>query len=861
MDTIVSDVIGNMMASALYEIARHTVSRIKHSRTNISKTEVQEFIANKLKTDERYLILSESGICEEYINSPKFMDTIDNYVMYIVTGRTEKVLQDTKIKTRSHYTINEEDLIVYLSDNLMEHYTRSKVLTKPPLGLVRDFFRSFIRISNDYVFFQLKKEDLPSTYFINRALLSLEDMMFTKMDEFAHIITKSMQIENIDDIDRFKESKDKYTTLIRDNNKTAHIYLLDRFNLDLFYVPPFLSCKDQMEIQFAQHHFSLFESATRAPDELFDDWKYIFDTSNIVYITGGAGYGKSLFLKNIINNYSKLNILDAENYLIIYGELKMFYNKDSSLPLSVIEFLQNSMKKETLLDDKTLSPEFIQNYLTNGRCIILLDALDEVEKGIRGDIHSKIINFMKNQNPNNKVCITSRSRGFLPEKDVQVYELKPLDATQINEYVDRIINLRKFDPNDREAFLKQTEKLIRKGFLNSFLVLSLLLNIYKSERDLPENKLELYQKCFEYIAIRRERRITSEHYDWKLFAVLMKENTFAELANLCLPNNHEVHKNEIISRLTAIYKAKYKSENEAQYAIEDFLRFCSDRTELFVPASNEDCYKFFHRSFFEYFYSQYLFTRLDSAEGVFNAVTQFDVDSEVFELTLSLYKQKNEEKYQAILEYTLGVMQNQKIDTKIRIAAINIFILGLQVIDDELYKKSFISFVTNNSTFITENIKLIHNQDIFTAMIRSKEEYAQSILKAYYDRSRFETVNSFLLSFEKNKKRIEQLLERGGLLDSFTKNVLQNNQFDLNKPLFLPEYFFLSVFFDAYSVRTILKNLNTAYIKKVCRACDVSKKRENALQQKYVSYSKVDIGYRKKIESFMFKNIENESNT
>ena len=51
--------------------------------------------------------------------------------------------------------------------------------------------------------------------------------------------------------------------------------------------------------------------------------------------------------------------------------------------------------------------------------------------------------------------------------------------------------------------MKQNKKLIDKVFLNSFLVLSLLVNIYKSEKELPENKLELYQKCFEYISNKR----------------------------------------------------------------------------------------------------------------------------------------------------------------------------------------------------------------------------------------------------------------------------------------------------------------------------------------------------------------------
>ena len=197
------------------------------------------------------------------------------------------------------------------------------------------------------------------------------------------------------------------------------------------------------------------------------------------------------------------------------------------------------MKRETLIEDFRVSKELINYYLKRGRCIILLDALDEVDKERRQELHSHVIHYFKNQNPNNKVCITSRARGFLPEKNIEVFEIEPLDRVQIQTYVDNIIKLGKFDKSDRESFLQQTQILVDKGFLNSFLVLSLLINIYKAERELPENKLELYQKCFEYISNKREKEKSQEKYDWALISTLMKDNTFMELANLCLPNNSD----------------------------------------------------------------------------------------------------------------------------------------------------------------------------------------------------------------------------------------------------------------------------------------------------------------------------------
>ena len=53
------------------------------------------------------------------------------------------------------------------------------------------------------------------------------------------------------------------------------------------------------------------------------------------------------------------------------------------------------------------------------------------------------------------------------------------------------------------------------------------------------------QKCFEVIANKREKEKSHERYDWNLISTLMKDNTFMELANLCLPNNSDVDKDVI----------------------------------------------------------------------------------------------------------------------------------------------------------------------------------------------------------------------------------------------------------------------------------------------------------------------------
>ena len=100
------------------------------------------------------------------------------------------------------------------------------------------------------------------------------------------------------------------------------------------------------------------------------------------------------------------------------------------LKRAIASGLQDDETMEQLYDIIISTFNYVGNYLilfyyeaydvprvaTGGRCIILLDALDEVDKERRQELHSHVIHYFKNQNPNNKVCITSRARGFLQKR-------------------------------------------------------------------------------------------------------------------------------------------------------------------------------------------------------------------------------------------------------------------------------------------------------------------------------------------------------------------------------------------------------------------------------------------------------------
>jgi hypothetical protein len=138
----------------------------------------------------------------------------------------------------------------------------------------------------------------------------------------------------------------------------------------------------------------------------------------------------------------------------------------------------------------------------------------------------------------------------------------------------------------------------------------------------------------------------------------MTDDIFATLATLCKPNNSETSQEQIMSALKESVTYECGNGMEANSAINEFLRFCAERTELFVLSSTPEHYKFFHRSFFEYFCVINIANHCTDNEEIFTELKAFDADSEVYELFYAKLMQTNKNKLRAFVEYLLIAFEN-----------------------------------------------------------------------------------------------------------------------------------------------------------------------------------------------------------
>ena len=524
-----------------------------------------------------------------------------------------------------------------------------------------------------------------------------------------------------------------------------------------------LPLSDDLEERKKQMEEKKYREESCSLEKRKENISKIFDNDDIIYIVGGAGYGKSLFLKKLCADPNILINFETNPKLIICGDIKRMIRLDGSFR-SMEEFLEECFTNGSLKRISDLPSDFLKNCLSQGRCMILLDALDEVGNDQRNKLHNLIVSYFKAY-PGNKICITSRERGFIPCTNIKCYYIQPITKFDVEQYVDNFIKLKKFNPDDKTDFIGQATGLVEKGFIEGFLTLSLLLAIYRNEEELPTNKLNLYQKCFEYIATSREKNKrllrnskTGEEYNWRILGRFMTDATFMGLACLGTPNNKDISEEEISKLMLDLHERRFDNEVECKMATEMFLQFCSDRTEIFVPSSNSNLYyRFFHRSFYEYFYAKYIETYTRDVSETLDKLKIFDIDSEIYELLVTLYEQRTPQYLQELVSKAFE-NAGEEINKHETIAqGVDVLVMFMSVLEDKKFNRKFIELFLEKGNAISDLPLKVSFGKISTVLMRDKEFFIEQICTKQ------------IISKQINKKILEFLCKNNHYCDEIMK--------------------------------------------------------------------------------------------
>ncbi|HBL11726.1 MAG TPA: PBS lyase, partial [Cyanobacteria bacterium UBA11162] len=145
----------------------------------------------------------------------------------------------------------------------------------------------------------------------------------------------------------------------------------------------------------------------------------------------------------------------------------------------------------------------LKEKLITGKCLLLLNALDEVPKANRSRLAEKINRFLENS-PCQVIC-TSRIVGYGGAfiKGAKEVEIVPLSQPQIEQFIEIWF---KYAASDRHQNSAQglIEELLQKpqlrGLAKNPRLLYLLCSLYQEkELTLPARRCQIYQKTVDYL--------------------------------------------------------------------------------------------------------------------------------------------------------------------------------------------------------------------------------------------------------------------------------------------------------------------------------------------------------------------------
>lgn len=290
----------------------------------------------------------------------------------------------------------------------------------------------------------------------------------------------------------------------------------------------------------------------------------------------------------------------------------------------------------------------VEYLLRTGRAVVILDGLDElVQTELRRRVVSLVEGFA-HLYPLVPILITARKVGYdeapLSADQFVPSQIERFSDEQVTEYVTRWFVLDDAtSPAERErlsgSFVEDSEQI--PELRSNPLLLTLLCAMYSSDRYLPRNLAQVYERCalmlFEQwdsrrgipLPLRFQGRLRGavQHLAWRMFT--------APESGKALPRTR------IINTLTGYLDTKLDDHDESVAMAEEFLSFCTGRAWILTDVGateSEPQFGFTHRTFLEYFAAEHITRTHRTADSLWATlkpnINQWDV---VAQIVLQLY--------------------------------------------------------------------------------------------------------------------------------------------------------------------------------------------------------------------------------
>lgn len=310
-------------------------------------------------------------------------------------------------------------------------------------------------------------------------------------------------------------------------------------------------------------------------------------------------------------------------------------------------------------------PDAVDYLLRTGRAVVVLDGLDEV---VQTDLRRRVVMLVEgfaHLYPLVPVLVTARRVGYeeapLSSDQFTTAHIREFTEKQVKTYVRQWFLLDEAtSPVERkrltDSFIEDSEQIVE--LRSNPLLLALLCAMYSSDRYLPRNLAQVYERCalmlFEQWDAKRgvplplkfhgRLRGAVQHLAWKMFTA---------------PESGKAQsRTRIVNTLTRYLEDKLDDPDESMATAEQFLTFCTGRAWILTDVGATDTepqFGFTHRTFLEYFAAEHLVRTHRTASDLWTAlrpnISQWEV---VAQIALQLYDRNVEDGADELLSEALA---------------------------------------------------------------------------------------------------------------------------------------------------------------------------------------------------------------
>ncbi len=332
-------------------------------------------------------------------------------------------------------------------------------------------------------------------------------------------------------------------------------------------------------------------------------------------ILGAPGSGKTTMMRYLTLMYAartprKLHPT-APQFIPVLLYLRDVYPTILQNPALPLADLVTTWAQKLQTTDPLKPPTgWFAKKLSQNRCLIMLDGLDEVpDEGDRQRI-SQWVDRQMYEYPDTPFILTSRPLGYEKaqlQEDVMVLEVEPMTDEQIQTFVRNwyLATEVKSQGGDvdlgiREEATQQANRLIAEiqqqpalaEMASNPLLLTMIATVHRRRASLPLNRVELYREICQVLLEKRQRAKGIPD-------VLTADQKQSVLQPLALDLTQRKTLRFTLAEVRPLLQAKLATLPGLDWTPEQFLKQLRE-VDALIAKEEEDVFEFAHRSFQEY---------------------------------------------------------------------------------------------------------------------------------------------------------------------------------------------------------------------------------------------------------------------